>query len=54
MSALKKGRNVVAIEVDPLQVRFIKQRITALKELPDKFQEVGMKKMASHPRVVDA
>ena len=54
VSALKKGRNVVAVEVDPLQVRFIQQRVTALKELPDEFQEVGMKNMAAHPRVVDA
>ncbi|MCO5553878.1 hypothetical protein L7F22_007404 [Adiantum nelumboides] len=54
ISALKKGQNVVAVEMDPLQVRFIQQRVTALKELPDEFQEVGMKNMAAHPRVVDA
>ncbi|MCO5594932.1 hypothetical protein L7F22_048967 [Adiantum nelumboides] len=54
LSAIKKGQNVVAVEMDPLQVRFIHQRVTALKELPDEFQEVGMKNMATHPRVVDA
>ncbi|MCO5600920.1 hypothetical protein L7F22_055037 [Adiantum nelumboides] len=54
VSALKKGQNVVAVEMDPLQVRFIQQRVTALKELPDEFQEVGMKNMAAHPIVVDA
>ncbi|MCO5555464.1 hypothetical protein L7F22_009009 [Adiantum nelumboides] len=54
VSALKKGRNVVVVEMDPLQVRFIQQRVTALKELSDEFQEVGMKNMAAQPRVVDA
>ncbi|KAI5072227.1 hypothetical protein GOP47_0012333 [Adiantum capillus-veneris] len=43
VSALKRGRNVVAVECDPLQVKFIEQRVTALKELPDEFQEEGMK-----------
>ncbi|MCO5585897.1 hypothetical protein L7F22_039831 [Adiantum nelumboides] len=52
--ALKKEQNVVAVEMDPLQVRFIQQCVTALKELPDEFQEVGMKNMAAHPRVMDA
>ncbi|MCO5614873.1 hypothetical protein L7F22_069158 [Adiantum nelumboides] len=50
----EERKNVVAVEMDPLQVRFIQQRVTALKELPDEFQEVGMKNMAAHPRVVDA
>ena len=54
VSALKRGRNVVAMECDPLQVRFIEQRVTALKELPDEFQEVGMKSMVSDPRFFDA
>lgn len=54
VSALKRGRNVVAVECDPLQVKFIEQRVTALKELPDEFQEVGMKSMASDPRFFDA
>ncbi|KAI5055486.1 hypothetical protein GOP47_0029007 [Adiantum capillus-veneris] len=43
VSALKRGQNVVAMECDPLQVKFIEQRVTALKELRDEFQEVGMK-----------
>ncbi|MCO5577058.1 hypothetical protein L7F22_030880 [Adiantum nelumboides] len=54
VSALKRGRNVIAVEGDPLQVKFIEQRVTALKELPDEFQEVGMKSMASDPRFFDA
>ncbi|MCO5576828.1 hypothetical protein L7F22_030648 [Adiantum nelumboides] len=49
VSALKRGQNVIAVECDPLQVKFIEQRVTALKELPDEFQEVGMKSMASDP-----
>ncbi|MCO5605810.1 hypothetical protein L7F22_059994 [Adiantum nelumboides] len=52
--AIKKGQNVLAVEMDPLQVQFIHQHVTALKELPDEFQKVGMKNMATHPRVVDA
>ncbi|KAI5059576.1 hypothetical protein GOP47_0025895 [Adiantum capillus-veneris] len=54
VSALKRGRNVVAVECDPLQVKFIEQRIIALKELPEEFQEVGMKSMASDPHFFDA
>ncbi|MCO5612839.1 hypothetical protein L7F22_067110 [Adiantum nelumboides] len=54
VSLLKRGRNVVAVECDPLQLRFIEQRVTALKELPDEFQEVGMKSMAFDPRFFDA
>ncbi|MCO5592144.1 hypothetical protein L7F22_046140 [Adiantum nelumboides] len=54
VSALKRGRNVIAVECDPLQVKFIEQRVTALKELPDEFQEVGMKSMVSDPRFFDA
>ncbi|MCO5587015.1 hypothetical protein L7F22_040960 [Adiantum nelumboides] len=54
VSALKRSRNVIAMECDPLQVRFIKQQVTTLKELPDEFQEVGMKSMASNPRFFDA
>ncbi|MCO5548092.1 hypothetical protein L7F22_001550, partial [Adiantum nelumboides] len=54
VSALKRGRNVVVVECDPLQVRFIEQRVTALKELPDEFQEVGMKSMAYDPCFFDA
>ena len=37
VSALKRGRNVVAVECDSLQIKFIEQRVTALKELPDEF-----------------
>ncbi|MCO5559057.1 hypothetical protein L7F22_012649 [Adiantum nelumboides] len=55
VSALKQGRNMIAVECDPLQVKFIEQRVTALnKELPDEFQEVGTKSMASDPRFFDA
>ncbi|MCO5600319.1 hypothetical protein L7F22_054429 [Adiantum nelumboides] len=54
VSALKRSQNVIAVECDSLQVKFIKQRVTALKELPDEFQEVGMKTMASDPRFFDA
>ncbi|MCO5593644.1 hypothetical protein L7F22_047660 [Adiantum nelumboides] len=54
VSTLKRGRNVVPVECDSLQVRFIKQRVTALKELPYEFQEVGMKSMAFDPRFFDA
>ncbi|MCO5559527.1 hypothetical protein L7F22_013128 [Adiantum nelumboides] len=54
VSALKRGQNVIAVECDPLQVKFIEQRVTALKELPNGFQEVGMKSMASDPRFFDA
>ncbi|MCO5562245.1 hypothetical protein L7F22_015871 [Adiantum nelumboides] len=54
VSTLKRGRNVVDVECDPPQVRFIEQRFTALKELPDEFQEVGMKSMASDPRFFNA
>ncbi|MCO5580473.1 hypothetical protein L7F22_034341 [Adiantum nelumboides] len=35
-------------------VKFIEQRVTALKELLDEFQEVGMKSMASDTRFFDA
>ncbi|MCO5559110.1 hypothetical protein L7F22_012702 [Adiantum nelumboides] len=54
VSALKRGQIVIAVECDPLQVKFIMQRVTALKELPDEFQEVEMKSMASDPRFSDA
>ncbi|MCO5558980.1 hypothetical protein L7F22_012571 [Adiantum nelumboides] len=54
VSALKRGRNVIAVECDPLQVKFIEQRVTALKELPNEFQEVGMKSMAYDPHFFDA
>ncbi|MCO5610954.1 hypothetical protein L7F22_065201 [Adiantum nelumboides] len=54
VSALKRSQNVIAVECDPLQVKFIEQRVTTLKELPDEFQEVGMKSMASDPRFFDA
>ncbi|MCO5568021.1 hypothetical protein L7F22_021717 [Adiantum nelumboides] len=54
VSALKRGQNVIAVECDPLQVKLIEQRGTALKELPDESQEVGMKSMASDPRFFDA
>ncbi|MCO5567211.1 hypothetical protein L7F22_020899 [Adiantum nelumboides] len=54
VSALKRGQNVIAVECDPLQVKFIEQRVTALKELPYEFQEVGMKSMASDPRFFNA
>ncbi|MCO5604154.1 hypothetical protein L7F22_058314 [Adiantum nelumboides] len=54
VSALKRGRNVIDVECDPLQVKFIEQRATALKELPYEFQEVGTKTMASNPRFFDA
>ncbi|MCO5559284.1 hypothetical protein L7F22_012880 [Adiantum nelumboides] len=54
VSALKRGRNVIVVECDPLQVKFIEQRVTALKELPDEFQELRIKSMASHPRFFDA
>ncbi|MCO5601655.1 hypothetical protein L7F22_055778 [Adiantum nelumboides] len=54
ISALKRGRNVIAVECDPLQVKIIEQRVTTLKELPDEFQEVEMKSMASDPRFFDA
>ncbi|MCO5603689.1 hypothetical protein L7F22_057840 [Adiantum nelumboides] len=45
---------MIAVEFDPLQVKSIEQRVTALKELPDEFQEVGMKSMASDPLFFDA
>ncbi|MCO5610922.1 hypothetical protein L7F22_065166 [Adiantum nelumboides] len=54
VSALKRGQNVIAMECDPLQVKFIEQQVTALKELPDEFQEVGMKSMTSDPCFFDA
>ncbi|MCO5609080.1 hypothetical protein L7F22_063302 [Adiantum nelumboides] len=54
VSALKRCRNVVAVECDSLQVTFIEQRVTALKELLDEFQEVRMKSTASDPRFFDA
>ncbi|MCO5613312.1 hypothetical protein L7F22_067588 [Adiantum nelumboides] len=54
ISALKRGRNVIVVECDPLQVKFIEQQVTALKELPDEFKEVGMKSMAYDPRFFDA
>ncbi|MCO5578745.1 hypothetical protein L7F22_032590 [Adiantum nelumboides] len=54
VSALKQGQNVIAMECDPLQVKFIEQRVTPLKELLDEFQEVGMKSMASNPCFFDA
>ncbi|MCO5608539.1 hypothetical protein L7F22_062750 [Adiantum nelumboides] len=54
VSALKRGQNVIAVECDPLQVKFIEQQVTSLKEIPNKFQEVGMKIMASNPRFFDA
>ncbi|MCO5598903.1 hypothetical protein L7F22_053002 [Adiantum nelumboides] len=54
VSALKQGRNVIAVECVPLQVKFIEQQVTALKELPYEFQEVGMKSMASDPHFFDA
>ncbi|MCO5567874.1 hypothetical protein L7F22_021570 [Adiantum nelumboides] len=54
VSALKQGQNVIAVECDPLQVKFIEQQVIALKEIPYEFQEVGMKRMASDPRFFDA
>lgn len=41
--ALKKGRNAIAIEKDPLQAAFILQRVCAVDDLPDADQEVGAK-----------
>ncbi|MCO5611298.1 hypothetical protein L7F22_065550 [Adiantum nelumboides] len=54
VSALKRGQNVIGMECDPLQVKFIEQQVTALKELPNEFQEVGMKSTASDPCFFDA
>ncbi|MCO5597780.1 hypothetical protein L7F22_051862 [Adiantum nelumboides] len=54
ISALKRGQNVIVVECDPHQVKFIEQGVTALKELPDEFQEVGMKSMAFDPHFFDA
>ncbi|MCO5594737.1 hypothetical protein L7F22_048770 [Adiantum nelumboides] len=45
VSAFKRSQNVIVVECNPLQVKFIEQRVTTLKELPDEFQEVGMKSM---------
>ncbi|MCO5576485.1 hypothetical protein L7F22_030295 [Adiantum nelumboides] len=54
VSALKRDQNVIDVECDPLQVKFIEQQVTALKELPDEFQEVGMKSMALDLHFFDA
>ncbi|MCO5571548.1 hypothetical protein L7F22_025291 [Adiantum nelumboides] len=54
VSALKRGQNVIAVECYPLPVKFIEQRVTALMELSNEFQEVGMKSMASDRHFFDA
>ena len=41
---LSKGRNCIAIEKDPVQWKFIQQRINALEFLLDVKQEVGLRK----------
>jgi hypothetical protein len=44
MCYLQKGRNCIAIEIDPLQCGFIQQRINVISALPDEMQEVGSRK----------
>ncbi|MCO5572226.1 hypothetical protein L7F22_025978 [Adiantum nelumboides] len=39
INALKRGQNVIVVECDPLQAKFIEQRVTALKELPDESRD---------------
>ncbi len=41
--ALKKGRNCVAVDIDPEAVKFIKMRLAALPSLPDENEELGAK-----------
>eukprot|EP01018_Ginkgo_biloba_P036654 Gb_17912 [translate_table: standard] len=40
---LKKGRNCISVEKDLIQVNYINQRVNALRQLPDEFQEVCFK-----------
>ena len=44
MCCIKKERNCIAIESDPIQCSFIQQRINAIPALPDEMQEVGLRK----------
>eukprot|EP01018_Ginkgo_biloba_P028978 Gb_03516 [translate_table: standard] len=41
--SLKKGRNCISVEKDLIQVNYINQRVNALSQLPDEFQEVCFK-----------
>lgn len=41
VSALLERRNVIAVDVDPKQVAFVKARIQSLGTLPDEDQEIG-------------
>ena len=41
---LTQRKKLYAIDNDPLQCNYIKQRINAIQVLPDELQEVGLKK----------
>ncbi len=38
--ALKKGRNCVAVDIDPVNIPFIESRVIGLRTLPDENQEL--------------
>ena len=50
--SLQKGRNCISIDNDPLQSNYIKERINAIKFLPDEMQKVGLKKWEFHESLV--
>eukprot|EP01018_Ginkgo_biloba_P016132 Gb_14868 [translate_table: standard] len=41
--SLKKGRNCISVEKDLIQMNYINQRVNALSQIPDEFQEVYFK-----------